>query len=139
MEYEEGADAAHGISHNQTQGEGCPLGDEADTVTDSLHRMLVEMPPHPPCRAAKQRLGAKAETHESREQGQDARRPLAPQPVLEDICGMREFRRHARHRVDQLGEVHANRVDAGGHHILRGIIFGLGRSRSSSLGRVLFP
>ena len=95
------------------------------------------MPPHPPCGPAKQRFGAKAETDESGEQGQDARRPFAPQPVLEDICGMGELRRHTRDRTGQIGEVPAHCVDAGRHHILRGIILGLGRRRGTSLGCVL--
>ena len=99
--------------------------------------MPVQVLAYAPCSPAKQRFEAKAETHESGEQGQDARRPLAPQPVLEDICGMRELRRHTRDRIGQIGEVPAHCVDAGGHHILRGFILGLGRRRGSSLGCVL--
>jgi len=78
VKYQKSTDAADGIGRNRTQGKGRPLGYQTDAITDRFHRMVVEMLSHPPGCAGEQGFDAEAEGCERNEQGQNARRPLAP-------------------------------------------------------------
>ncbi len=104
MKYEECADAADGIGHDQAQGKSRrPLGDEAHAIANRVHGMPVQIIADAPCSAPEQRIDAKAETHKGGEQGQDAPRPPASEAFLEYVGRTRELRRHARQHFDHVG------------------------------------